>query len=69
MIQETLDEQAPVQVMQISQKNAKQLSLEARELLAERDNAYQKYKITSDKDDLREFKNLRNSANRAISKD
>ena len=69
IIQDSLDSQAPIQVIQISKKSQEKLSVEAREMLATRDNAHATYKTTGNIDDLRNFRNLRNTTNRFISKE
>ena len=69
MIQQCLDSQAPIKIIQISNKSKEKLSEQARLKLVERDNAHAKYKETKNLEDLRLFKNLRNSANHYISKE
>ena len=69
IIQQCLDIQAPVATIQISKKSSEKLSQEARLKLAERDSAHFNYTQTKNPDDLRHFKNLRNSANHFISKE
>ena len=69
MIQETLDLQTPVKIIQITKKSGQKLSTEARENIAERDTAYDRYKETKNMDDLRYVKNLKNKMNWFIAKE
>ena len=69
IIQEALDEQAPMEIRLISKKNAPKISDEAKELLIRRDSAHKRFMETKDPQDMREMKNLRNYANRVIGKE
>ena len=69
IIQDSLDPLAPVRRIQLTNKNSNKLSEEARELLALRDATYQQYLETKNQDKLREFRNLKNTANKKIYKE
>ena len=56
ILQESLQNMAPMQRMQVSKKNSKKLSEKVRQKMAERDMAYSTYKETKNQDDLRNLK-------------
>ena len=69
IIQDTLDNQAPVQRILITNQARPKLSQEARELLVMRDQAHKDYLRTKDPGHQRNMKHLRNQANRVIGKE
>ena len=67
ILQDRFDSQAPVSIIQISKKKSEQLSTEAQDLLAQRDQAYSDFKHSGSLEHHRDFRHLRNLANRPIS--
>ena len=69
IIQDSLDLQAPMKTILISNKNKTKISKEARELMVLRDMAHQEHKESGSLNDLRAMRHYRNMANKQISKD
>ena len=69
IIQESLDKQAPIKTIQLTNKIKSSLSEEAREMISARNEAHKTYKNSGRMEDQRNFKNLRNTTNRMISKE
>ena len=60
IIQESLNELAPMKLIQISKKNKTPLSNEIKERMIDRELAHLKYKETNKMEDLRNFRNIKN---------
>ena len=69
IINQSLDKMAPVQITQLKSKPTPKISQEAKNLLAERDSIFKKYKQTNDLEDYRHYKNVRNLCTKTISND
>ena len=69
IIKQALDDVAPVKIIQISKKNQNKLSENTRRILADRDMALENYKNEKTPENLREYKNFKNLANREIGKE
>ena len=69
MIQKSLEQIAPVTRIQLSSKNINPLSPEAREALDQRDKAQTESKTNPTHDNVRDYKNKRNTANRIITRE
>ena len=66
MINDSLREIAPIKVIQLDNTNKTKLSEKTRTTLAMRDAAYQTTKIDPSPDNLREYRNLKNQANKEV---
>ena len=69
IMQESLEEIAPVKRIQITSRNTQTLSMEAREALVARDVANKKARENPNIENIREHKHLRNTANRIITQE
>ena len=69
IINDSLSELAPVRKIQISQKNTNKLTESTRQKMVDRDQAFLDYKRTKSIDDLRYYRNLKNTVNRMIGKE
>ena len=69
IICESIQEMAPVKVIQVTEKHSTKLSEEVQILMAERKIAHDKYKETKDIEDLREYRTKKNEVNKRIAKD
>ena len=69
IINDSLQDQAPVQIVQLKTKFTNPISQAAKQALTDRDVALTNFKVTNDQDDLRLYKNLKNAANKLISKE
>ena len=69
IINDSLQEMAPVTNIQISEKNKTTLSEEVRLKMIERNLAFEKARLTKKPEDTREYKNLRNLVNNQIAKE
>ena len=69
MIQESLAEMSPVIRIQMSSKNQNPISQTARDAITERDNAHKTAKLTPTIENQRQYRHLRNTANRIIAKE
>ena len=66
IIQCSLDNQSPIQTIQVKPKTNRCISSKAKEALVERDLALEEYKKTGNQDDLRNYKHLKNATNNLI---
>ena len=64
-----LDNQAPLNKIQISDKTPKFATMETRNLIKEKDKAYKKAKMTGLDDDVRNYNSIRNKVNKCLKKD
>ena len=69
IIKDSLEIMAPMKRIQLSDKNQNKLPEEIRSALVDRDLAHELAKQTKDPEEIRNYKNLRNSVNRMISKE
>ena len=69
ILQDSIDPLAPIKILQVKPKNNKNLSTKAKEALADRDIAYDEYKRSKTQENLRFYRNLKNNANKIISKE
>ena len=69
ILQQSVNDMAPVVRIQISAKNSKALSPAARQILEERDQAHKQAKIFPSMENTCLYKSLRNTANTVISKE
>ena len=69
IIDDSLKEQAPVQILQLKTQYNNPISQAAKQALTDRDVAMANFKITNDPEDLRLYKNLKNAANKLISRE
>ena len=67
IIQDSFEPLAPIKVIQLSNKNSTKLSPDIRSVMVERDLAHLAFRDSKDPDDLRNYRNLRNTVNRMIS--
>ena len=63
IISDSLDSQAPVKLKQISAKNQTKLSEQTRTMMVLRDTAHHRSKLTKDQEDIREYRNFKNTVN------
>ena len=69
IIQDSLEILAPVKVVQLKPQKNRILSTKAKEALVQRDLAFMEFKKTNKQEDLRFYRNLKNSTNNLISKE
>ena len=62
IIANSIDPIAPVQKVQVSSRMNSKISIKSKELLADRDTAYQEYKRTKNPEQLTLYKNLKKSS-------
>ena len=60
IMQDSINDMAPVKIIKITNKNQTKLSQETREKMAMRDMARQEFKNSNNPEDLRHYKNLKN---------
>ena len=69
IIQQSIDPLAPMKTIQVSHKNSNKLSTQVKEMMIQRDIAYEKSKKTKNIEDIRYYKNLKNGVNQKIAKE
>ena len=69
MLQDSLEQMAPVTRIQLSNKNKQTLSIEAKQALLDRDTAYRETLESPSIQNTRHYKHLRNTANHLISRE
>ena len=69
IIQESIEELAPVKIIQLKENHTEQVSEEVRMRIVERSIAQMKWKETKKPEDLRNYRNVRNDVNRMIAKE
>ena len=69
MVQDSLTDIAPVKRIKLSTKTANPLSIEAQEMLKQRNAAHWLAKQDPTMENIRNYKNLKNSTNRMIAKE
>ena len=69
IIRDSLDTVAPVRMIQITKKNQTKLTEKSREFLAQRDLCLQEFLENKTPENLRQYKNIKNTTNKEISKE
>ena len=69
IIQQSIQNLAPIKIIQVSQKNKNPLTPETKNLMVQRDIALNTFKNTNNMEDLRFYKNLKNRVNHDIAKE